>query len=441
MHCPTYRFGTRAWIAIMSATVLIGFAPFLSAGETAGDATLGVTLDRLAAQVKGAGEKAAGGLDVDQIQVAGKISLALQQFRKAYAGYLDRTVANLGPTEATRFNSLSAAVAEFVDHTYLNAPAFGEEVDLIVHNLPLPKGFPRLFDYSPKYLIAGPENAGAADLAATLAIRGDFYDLHRAGYEATITVAGNPIVGSATSPNVASFKIPSQPFAPNQAGPAAAYLKLDVPYRTGGLGLITHKAQAEFELPMVLLAASPGKVVITLRARRQFIEEKQVTSGPILQESSEEDIKFGGENAYLAIHRWEPDRTWSVVPGKVAYRMNASQGIEGRDWWFSRNLSTADEAVLAFSTVHHGAGQPSGKIDFVIIFTEQRPVTQDEVSSQDVAIAWGENKAVNIPKDATWTGVYTRFDGKTQKFDGPCRDAFLTVTQSGRVVNILASPE
>ncbi len=75
----------------------------------------------------------------------------------------------------------------------------------------------------------------------------------------------------------------------------------------------------------------------------------------------------------------------------------------------------------------------------MIVDTEQK--SKDETFSRDVAIAWGKEETVPIPKGASWTGTYTRFDGKAQKFDGPYRDAFLKVSQSGSVLNILASPE
>ncbi len=302
MYCPTHRIGRHARIAIMSAAVLIGFAPLVSAGETAGNATLGVVLDRLMAQVKETEGKAADGVDVEQIRIADKISLALQEFRQAYASTLVGTVATLSPAEGTLFNSLNSAADELVDHTYASASALEDKTDGIVRSLSFPRRFPELSDYSPKYLARGSGTAGAEDLAATLIIRGYLHDLSRPGYDATITVAGNPIVGSANSPNAASFEIPSKTFSFDKAKPAIVYLKLDVPYRTGRLGLITHKANAEYELPMVVLPASPGKVVITFDTRKQIIEEKQAVSAPMRQESVSEDIRDGGQNGYLAIH-------------------------------------------------------------------------------------------------------------------------------------------
>src|ERR1700730_17850126 len=173
------------------------------------------------------------------------------------------------------------------------------------------------------------------------------------------------------------------------------------------------------------LALSPG--VFTLKATKLF---------------GDDDIKDGGEHGDLAIHTWPPDPGFQVVPGTVHYQITWSQGKEGvdQDWWFSRNLSTPNQAVLAFSTEHHRFGT-SGKIHFKIQFTEEKATTVSTTATiGPTELPFGSSKVFEVPPGANWKGTLDLFNGKSFDFAGPFINDYVRVGVAGNMITVHAIP-
>ena len=427
-----------ALTTLICIAALLGNVQRCRGQKPLGGLVLGAVLDKLMSQVKEAEEKAIGGGMVLEIGAGGEVASAIEQAKTAYAGSLQLTVSQLGAADQQVVGSLQSLADDFIRKSYGSASKLEDKAMGIVHNLPFSKDFPQVFRFRPNYVAIDQYNDSTP---VEVTLEGDFLDLPREGYDPVLTVGGQTIRYAGKGTNFVQFKVPKSAFTASNSAVSTTYVSVDVPYEKTTLEFIHSKADTQFVFPVVTLPKSLGSITVQTTSSHPGVARQQVVSPELTQQSGDDDIKDGGEHADLAIHRWPPAPGWRVIPSSVTYRMNRSQGKQGvdQDWWFSRNISTLNEAVLCFSTEHHGAGT-SGKIWFNIVFTEEKDVTNTQTANQSVALPWGGSRVVEVPAGATWKGRFDRFDGKSFEFSGPFHNEFINVSQAGPVITLSAIP-
>jgi hypothetical protein len=428
----------RVMVFIVLYLFSAGIVPVASAQDPLGGLALGLGLDNFAKQLQTLIDKAVGGGMILEIGAGGQISLAISQAKAAYEADLALTYDKLNSGERQTINSLSSLLSDVEKKTYKDVADLEGRALAISHSLPFSKSLPRMFSYEPTF-------APQTSSANTVPVRfeGDFTDLVRRGLEPSAVINGNgkPIGSLAKNNSFMTFELPFQSLnsAPDKV--VTNYLQVHVPYKEKCYLLLTCDRTAEFRVPITTLPSGAGVVTINYKTTKPGTDTRTFMSGEMRQESVDDDIKCGGEHADLAIHTVNPDPGYTLDPNTVTYHMNWSQGKEGRDgdWWLERNCSSPTTACLCFSTEHHRAGT-SGKIHFTMSFRESKPINVSVPGSQSVTLKWGDNQVVEIPVGATWTGSFTRFDGKTVSFAGPFSDTYGTITQNANVINLRTIP-
>jgi hypothetical protein len=400
---------------------------------------VGAGLKVLGDKINEAVEKAVGGGLILEIQAGGQMSLAIQQAQQALDAQQNKFFNDLTSNEQQSINSLVSATNSFLTETNRDLSAIVSRAQAAVHNLPFSKSFPQAWRFSPSYFERTPGNSDVL----MIKVDGDFYDLPTSGLDSTLTTSsGKNYKNTEKSSQEISFEIPMTDLAVAQDRPLENKVSVAVPYYDGGfLGWFKHEHEAIFK---GLTIAVPQKLVdvqiaITTPVAGTITQNK--VSVRQRQGSDDDDIKCGGEHADLAIHVDNPDPGWTVNPTSVTWQKLGSQGNEGpnQDYWLERNCSTPLVACLCVSTEYHRFGT-SGKVDFLIVYSEYKSVVTQTPSTTKLQIGWGESRVVTIPIGATWTGTYTAFNGKILQFAGPFQDPLVSVTQSGNIVTTATAP-
>jgi hypothetical protein len=423
-------------LTLLAVFGLGGLRPQVHAQGLETGLTVGAFFNNLMAKVREAEEKAIGGGIVLEIGAGGEVALAVQQAKAAYESSLNLTIAHLHADSQIQLNTLSSMVNQYTDKTYNQVSDLEDRLYGIVSILPGANNVPKLFRYSPTFT-TGSLDVASPDIEFT--VYGLFVDAPVPGYEPAVRVAGRNFGAAAHSTTFITFKIPSSLLQPLSNKVNTQYVAIDIPYRTGFI--IHGHHDTNFTVPVSILPTRCGTIIFSITTPTPTTLRHEITSPEMFQNSAQDDIKDGGEHADMAIHRWPASAGWRIIPGTVHYKMNWHQGTEGyeRDWWFSRNISTLQEAVLCFSTEHHRIGT-SGKIRFQIVFTEEKDSLANNVTTSHMNFNWGDRKTFEVPSGSTWKGSFVAFDGKTTEFNGPFKDKYINVQQNGTLVAITTIP-
>lgn len=273
-------------------------------------------------------------------------------------------------------------------------------------------------------------------------VNGNFVDAAREGYKPSVTVSGHVFGSDTVTTDTLSFSVDRSVLVKDPAKVTVNHAAIDIPYQDTSFLWFTSQKTAHFSVPVAVLPASPGSVTINVTTATPGVETQTFTSGEIDQESTNDDIKCGGENADQAVHSVTPDPGgWAVVPSSVHWQVDWSQGQEGvgNDWWLSSNCSSQTAACLCVSTEHHGLGT-SGKVRFRIVYAAQRPITNTATASHTIALSWGSQSLYQMPVGATWNATYDEFDGQHLSFASNYKNHFLTVTQTANMLSLQTPP-
>lgn len=403
---------------------------------------IAVGLDKMADAVKEAIDNSVGGGQILEIQAGGQLLAAIAQAKSVFDQERNLTLADFHGSEQTTLSSLQTTAEAFIEHSFTDAKTITRQAQGIVHDLPFSKNFPQVWRYSPTYV--APTVSATGPGHAHLELEGDFYDVLRADYDATLTIGQANFEAAGKTSQMLAFDVPLDKFTASASASTINYVKVVIPYRDNFLGVVPRKRESTLLLPIIFLPPAPGTVTVSITATAPTILKQSKTSPEQIQESGDDDIKCGGQHADLAIHTDWPDSGWRVVPSSVTWKVNWSQGHEGHeghdnDFWLERNCSSATAACLCVSTEHHRAGT-SGKVHFNINYTEEKDSTVANTTSQAYKMGWGDSRVIEVPAGATWAGDYTRFDGKQVQFTGPHQDAYLRVSQIGSTLTLQTAP-
>lgn len=399
---------------------------------------VGAFLDKLTSDLKEAEEKAIGGGEVLEIGAGGEIARLIQQAKDAYADSLQLTLSQVGAEEQKTLAALQDTVQSFIDKSYTSISALEDKALAVAHVLPFSKDYPNMWSYVPHYV---PPPISTDDKNVTIHLDGDFLDVTEPKYSPSLAVSGKTFQASARSTGFVEFQIPRSDLLASDTKINVETLQIDIPYKKSTLIVFENEKHTTFSLPLVMLPKSAGTVTITTTSSSPGKLRQPVTSPEFRQESGDDDIKDGGEHAELAIHKWFPDPGFQVIPSTVGYKITWSQGKGGvdQDWWFSRNLSTALEAVLCFSTEHHRFGT-SGKVHFLITFTEEKDVNNTTSVPTSAVLPWNSSKVFSLPTGASWKGKIDLFDGRSFEFAGPYSNEYVRVSPGPTTVTVTSVP-
>lgn len=425
----------------VAATVLL-FASVLllpngarAQADPLGGLLLGAALDKLGSDIEQAIEQAAASGQVLEVQAGGQVSVLIQQAQQTYQADLQQGWAQLGSAQQS-IGALVGVAQDFEHKTYHDLTDITNRVQQVANTLPFSKTFPQVESYKPGFVVQGIAKP------VLLTLTGNFVDAARQGYTPTASVGTQKFNSDTVTTNTLTFAVDRTALAKDPAKVTLNHASIDVPYQEPSFLWFTTQKSAHFNVPIAVLPASPGSITINVTTATPGVETQTFTTPEIQQESTNDDIKCGGENADQAMHSVNPDPGgWVVVPSSVHWQVTWSQGQGGvgNDWWLSSNCSTQTAACLCVSTEHHGMGT-SGKVHFRIIYDAQRPITNTQTASHTVPLSWGSQSIYQIPLGATWNATYNEFDGQQYSFASAYKNHFLQVTQTANILSFQTPP-
>jgi hypothetical protein len=422
-------------VAALLITVLLFPSYATAQADPFGGAAIGGGLAKLGDKVNEAVEKAIGGGLIMEVQAGGQVSLLIQQAQTTFENEKSLTFAQLNGEQQAVVNSIWSVSNDFLTKANADMSDITKRAIAATHNLPFSKTLPQAWKIEPYYF------EQVADHPLRVTVSGDFYNIAEKGMNPVLNVGSKSYSDSTKDSTAISFDIPMKELSGDANKPIENKLTVTVPYEESCWLFFHCKKEALFKASAVALPQKLGDVLVNITTTSPGIAQQPVVSPEFAQESGDDDIKCGGEHGDQAVHIAYPDSGWRVVPSSVTWQITWSQGHEGvdNDFWLAQNCSSGTTACLCVSTEHHRFGT-SGKVHFRIKFTEEKDITNSETVTTPVKVGWGESRVLSIPAGATWTGQYTRFDGKVQQFAGPYDDSFLRVTQTGGVLTLATAP-
>lgn len=426
--------GRFAMTFILCAGVGVPLIAKADWGSAVGGLAVGAGLDKLGNDVKTAVDKAAGAGMLLEVQAGGQVYIAIQQAKAAYESDLTLSIDKVQAAEQASLNSVATLASDFENKTYKDLSDITKRAQIVVHDLPFSKNFPQVSRYSPGFVEPASDHVHVS-------LYGDFYDALRDGYKPIAKIGGKEYEANVVTSNLIAFEVPLSQFNLDQGSVRLNFVSVEIPYQETLFLFFHQKRSSTVSLALAALPKSPGAVGVAMTTTSSGVIRQTKVSPEMAQESSDDDIKCGGEHADLAIHTATPDTGWAVIPDSTRWQVTWSQGGEGNgnDWWLERFCSSATAACACVSTEHHGAGT-SGKVHFKLIFDEEKPVTNSTTVTQNVQIGWGEQRVVVVPAGASWNLNFQRFDGKIQQIAGVYQDQYVKVGQIGNNIVIATAP-
>lgn len=427
------RLQTLALVLLLVANAVLPQSAV--AQDPLGGLAIGAGLTVLANKINEAIERAVGGGLILEIQAGGQVSLLLQQAQQTFEHEKDLTFSQLNGEEQKIINSVASVANDFLTKADAEMNNIASRAQAIVHDLPFSSTFPQAWKITPGYF----EKTGSAPLRVELV--GDFHDVVSEDLDATLQLASKAYKNSAKDSGRVGFDIPMGDLTNAVDKPVANNFSVVVPYKQSCWLFLKCKHEAIFKGSVTALPVKLADIDVAISTTTSGTARQNVKGQYFEQESGDDDIKCGGEHADLAVHLSYPDSGWRVVPSSATWQVVWSQGNQGvdQDWWLANNCSTPLVACLCVSTEHHGLGT-SGKVHAYILFTEEKDILNTATQHTPLKMGWGESRVIQIPVGGTWTGTYTKYDGKIIQFAGPYQDAFVQVSQTGAVITIATAP-
>ena len=426
---------------------------------------MGIGLTQFASKLSDLLSQAQAAGQILEVEAGGQIAAAIDQAKGNHSNELNLTIDKVSAKARETFNTLQSIMNDFEHHVYTDARDITRRANGVIHNLPFTKHFPQLFGWTPTYTTQAattvqlrsrnwnmPKNSAtiqSADrnknLAVTqaanneniiLALDGDFYDLPRKRFNATIEINSFKATNATKTNTDITFEIPKSALVSSSNAVKYNYAKIEIPYRKRAFLFFYKKDVAEFKVPIVTLPKNIGTLQMTTTTHTPSVLRQSFTSSERVQRSDDDDI-ICGEHADLAIHCTPPDAGWRVVPSTVSYPIIRSEGQEGNDWFAVQTIVIFNTCISFLQDISFWE---SGKLWFNIIYTAEKDVVTDQPQTTTIDINWEGNKVFEVPNGATWTGTFTQFDGKVLTFGGPLNNTYLKVTQNTNLITFQTIP-
>ena len=356
-----------------------------------------------------------------------QIASAIEYAKASYIDALDITIDKITNLEKGVIDDITTEIGYVEHHVIDQLRLIVERGSIALNTLPLSNHFPQVGWYTPSYIAP---DQGSVEVE----FNGNFFDSAREGYDPTLVVAGNTLTASSKTTLKLGFTVPVSILKPTAHSITRIDMELTVPYRKVVAVIFYERDNAKFNASIILLPPTAGSIEFDT----DLIENQHFTqpnrSGEFIQESTDDDIPDPIGSGRVSLAPVTPG--WFVNPADVHLQINWAVG----DWSDFGNRSNVTTAAWSIATRHHGIGE-SGKVHFVLLWTEyqDRPVHVPTEQSRD--LTWGSSRLFQVPSGGTWTAKYTDFTGKefdigSAAFDNP----YIQVSTSGDSVIITTVP-
>jgi len=406
---------------IVTVLLVLGLLiPGLSPAQV-GASTFGLTLNRLLDKAGNSMTAAQNAGNPVVVAAGGQIQAAIHLAKSSYQDSLNSTADRITEEQRKLVDDLTAKVGYLEKNALKELREIATQGAIAVDALPFSKTFPQLGAYLPPYLMPSSPTL--------VTMRGNFFDVARAGYAPTLTLGNEQISPVATNARELGFSIqaPQTPAPDNSVTYRPG--KLIVPYLGKCVRFFDCRNEARFDVLLIRLPSTAGKLEFKASVSKPSTDSGPKESALIRQESVKNDIPKPRARGFQ--HCVQPDPGWYVDAKSVEISIKHREG----DWRNNGNTSSLAAACWNITTVHHNVG-PSGKVHFTIKFMQMKAVTKFEpLPTQTAQIGWGSTKTFDVPPSGSWKAVYTQFDGKridinSSVFDNP----YLTIQTSGNRV-------
>lgn len=390
--------------------------------------TLGFLFDDLFSKIGNLIQAAENAGEVLLSSAGAQIAAAIQYAKTAYLDVLDTTLDKLTNEQKSIIDDLTTEIGYVEHHVIDQLNQIVDRGSMVINALPLSSHFPQLGWYSPSYVAPGSSTV-------LVEFTGNFFDASRDGYAATLALGEHTFTAASATTLKLGFAVPMSLFNARPDDLTFVTLDLSVPYRQSILGGIFHSREvAHFSAMLTVLPPKAGTIVFDtdhLETRR-YTEPNQ--SGEFRQESTDDDIPDPIGSGRVSQAPATPG--WFLNPSDVRLVVNWAEG----DWTDFGNRSNVTTAAWSIATRHHGFGT-SGKVHFVLAWTEYQDRSVHVPAEQRADLAWGSSRMFTVPGGGTWSAKYTDFRGKTYDigsagFENP----FIKVNTSGNTVMIVTVP-
>jgi hypothetical protein len=417
----------RASRRIVTILLLLGLLnPGLSPAQL-GALSFGLTLNQLLVKVGTLTTAAQNAGNPVVVAAGGQIQAAILMAKIGYQDSLNSTADRFTQAQRNLLDDLSTKVGYLEKAALKELREIASQGAVAVNVLPFSKTSPQLGAYLPPYLMPS--------TSTLVTMKGNFFDVARAGYAPTLALGNEQLSPVASTPLELGFSIP----APKTPAPDNSLTyrsgKLIVPHQGKCLSFFNCRAEARFDVLLIALPSTAGKLEFRASAPKSSTDSAPKESALIRQESSKNDIPKPRAHGFQ--HCVQPDPGWYVDTRSVAISIKHREG----DWQNNGNTSSLAAACWNITTVHHNVG-PSGKVHFTIKFTQMKEGTKIEsLPTQTAQIGWGSTKTFNVPASGSWKAIYTQFDGKRIDIDSAVFDnPYLTIQTSGNTVSFKTFP-
>ncbi|CAJ3069001.1 hypothetical protein [Burkholderia pseudomallei] len=377
--------------------------------------------------------------------IGGQIATNIALARSEFGAELTNQMNAIGAAEQNFVVSTSSQIQQLEGKGFSDARKLTKDVLDTASAIPFSRRDPSVRPISNPYYV--PLDHGNL----IIVIDGHFVDSSRNGYQATLQVDGSPnsYVQSGNSTDQLQFSVPYSALARKSANPNSVefrHISLNVPYQGNQLWCVFAfmcKNTANFKFDLITLPQSPGQIVVTKSSDVADIVTQKVTTPEADQDSKDNDIEEDKSGKLYCYAPRDAGTGWRIQPATVKGRITmVIEGDEGKDWWWVSNPDSATSmanACVRMQTLHKGWPNHSGKVKFVVDYTEEHDSVKVVNNNVRVNIGWGGSQVIPVAQNETWTAVYKQFDGRIYNFaDGNIGTPFLNINVTPAAVTLSA---
>jgi hypothetical protein len=375
------------------------------------------------------------GLTIQQIELFKHIDLSLDGIKNVYESQMNLTVDKVDKKAQALLANVDKIVHGWTRE--LLSPEMQRlayEAKAVIQSLPGLDTRPKLTAFSPTFV--APSNR---EFNVLIKCVGSFPVLSNSKARPTLIFNQKEYPAIHTQPEIA-FSIPVHELFPlngnSEHGIRTASFDVKIPYDESWFWSYIWPSNPFYlyQGSIYLLPESPGKITIHYTKMREVEKRESHTSDQFIQNSRE--IKGGG-SACSVINKPHSLKTkpgWKIVPDTVQFHVISSKGYgensEARKNRWQLHDVTPEQVTYLVTTHTYDPIEHSGKIRFKISADISRTYLQEEITTEEHMLKWGESIVIDESK-GSWVIHFDSFDGLHNEISGYDTSRFFRVEPSG----------
>jgi hypothetical protein len=337
---------------------------------------------------------------------------AIAGAQAAYKDKLNLKIENIGEQEKKFKADLESVLADLKFGTDLTLRTAGDRAQRVAANLNLPTDKPQLSTLGPIFLFSSLPTQ-------SITLRGNFPGSPARAGVPELSIDGKTYKAFDYDMESLRFSIPIAVFG--VAEPQAIVWKkaeLVVPWDTPVWNIATSIEKAKFSVVFGLLPHSFGSLTMRHKTAKPRQEEVDRGSDDFLFDASDHDIE---ENRCLTLTQQELSDGWSIRRGSGKFVLNSQfEGTRFADWKDLGLQSESDRSICwrvkaVLGPAAEGS-EPSNKIMWRISARIWREVSDPDIASESIDLAWGSKHSFRYTP-GNWGLRYTRIDGTAKELE------------------------